>query len=387
MHKIQWGDLTPEQFLTEYWQKKPLLIKNAFPDFKDPISADELAGLAMEEHLESRIISQPKQNCWQVAHGPFQSFEQFGEENWTLLVQAVNNWSPETHALLTCVDFLPSWRIDDVMVSFSTPNGGVGAHLDQYDVFIIQGEGKRRWQVGAPDKRLETLIPHEDLKQVSAFTPIIDEITESGDLLYIPPNHPHNGISIEHSLNYSIGFQAPNNQELFSAFADKLIDENAAENRFSDANRQITSQTEVLQPLDIAQLKSFMLAQLTNDDTFNEFIACTLTQCHHPLEILIPVTPFTEQQIAELMCDDEAFFIPVSGIKSLITTDDTQSSIFRQLYIHGEAFPLDISNQEFGQLLAQKNILSHQILKNAAACLKNVTLLTSVINKGFWFIE
>ncbi len=387
MLQINWGDLTPDTFLKEYWQKKPLLIKNAFPNFQDPISADELAGLAMEDHLESRIIShnyvsEQTKVDWQVAHGPFQSFEKFGEQNWTLLVQAVNNWSVETHALLQAVNFLPSWRIDDIMVSFSTPNGGVGAHLDQYDVFIIQGQGKRRWQVGLPDNSLETLIPHEDLKQVSTFTPVIDEVTECGDLLYIPPNHPHNGVSIENSLNFSIGFQAPNNQELFSSLADKLIDENLAETRFGDADRSSTEQSEVLQAHDIAKLKNFMLSQLNDDDFFQQYIGCTLTQCHHPLEILIPVTPFSEAQIAELMADEEAYFIPVSGIKALITLNNATT-----LFIHGESFPLNAESQDFGQLIAQKHTLTAQELKSFIYCLKNVQLLTSVVNKGFWFIE
>ena len=238
--QINWGDLTPERFMTEYWQKKPLLIKQAIPDFQGTIEADELAGLAMEQEIESRIIQQDSNDNWQVHHGPFEDFSQFGEDNWTLLVQAVNNWSRETNELISLVNFIPRWRIDDVMVSFSTPNGGVGAHLDQYDVFILQGEGRRRWQVGAPDSSLETLLPHPDLKQVSAFEPIIDEITEPGDLLYIPPNHPHNGVSIENSLNFSIGFQAPSSQDLWSCFADVLIDKSLGEQRFGDPTRTVS---------------------------------------------------------------------------------------------------------------------------------------------------
>ena len=204
MNSIHWGDLTPEKFLKEYWQKKPLLIKQALPNFQGTVDANDLAGLAMEEQIESRIISKDSDNNWQVAHGPFENFEQFGESNWTLLVQAVNNWSRDTDQLISLFDFIRRWRIDDVMVSFSTPDGGVGAHLDQYDVFILQGEGKRRWHIGAPDRSLETLIPHPDLKQVADFEPIIDEVTQAGDLLYIPPNHPHKGVSIENSLNFSI---------------------------------------------------------------------------------------------------------------------------------------------------------------------------------------
>ncbi len=384
MIQIQWGELTPEQFLKEYWQKKPLLIKGAFKDFTDPIDANELAGLAMESEIESRIISNIN-NQWQVEQGPFESFDKFGETDWTLLVQAVNNWSRDTQALLTAVNFLPQWRIDDVMVSFSTPNGGVGAHLDQYDVFIIQGEGKRRWQVGAPDSSLKQLLPHPDLKQVSEFSPIIDEITEAGDLLYIPPNHPHNGVSIENSINFSIGFQAPNNQELWSNFADKLIDEDLGEQRFPDKERTLTTQPQLLEQTDIAKLKSFMQKQLEDDNLFTPFIGKYLTQNHHALEILLPVSPITSEQFSDILAEAENTLVPVSGIKSLIVENKPQEASF--LYINGESFLIDKETIELATYLTKSQTLTTEHVKSLITCLKNEQLLTNVLNMGFWYVE
>ena len=316
IESLHWGELSPETFLAEYWQKKPLLIKQAFKNFQDTIPADELAGLAMEGEIESRIVSSDGNNNWQVDHGPFEDFSQYGESNWTLLVQAVNNWSRPTNALLAPFSFIPRWRIDDVMVSFSTPNGSVGAHLDQYDVFIIQGSGKRRWQVGAPNSELATLLPHPDLKQVSAFEPLIDEVTEAGDLLYIPPNHPHNGVSIENSVNFSIGFQAPSSQELWSSFADKLIDNNLGEQRFSDSTRKTTESSTLISKEDKQQLKTFMLEQLENTEMFEQFIGQYLTQSHHALELLMPVNDIDEEKLADILSEPEIHFMPVSGLKS-----------------------------------------------------------------------
>ncbi len=382
MNTIDWGDLTPEIFLKEYWQKKPLLIKQAIANFKGTIAADELAGLAMEQEIESRIIAQNNDDSWLVEHGPFESFEKFGENNWTLLVQAVNNWSRETDQLISLFNFIPRWRIDDVMVSFSTPQGGVGAHLDQYDVFILQGEGKRRWQVGAPDASLQTLIPHPDLKQVSDFTPVIDEITEAGDLLYIPPNHPHNGVSLENSLNYSIGFQAPNSQDLWSAFADKLIDEELGEQRFSDKDRIPTSQPTVLSATDVNDIKSFMLEKMADETFFSEYISGFLTQSHHTLELLIPMEPFTIEQVLEFVENDEIQFAPVSGIKSLVCNVPEQN-----LFINGEKFQLFDETRELGEILATNQTLTTQKAKSFTSCLKNSQLLTSILNKGFWYIE
>jgi 50S ribosomal protein L16 3-hydroxylase len=389
MKQIQWGELTPKQFLKEYWQKKPLLIKGAFKDFNDPIDANELAGLAMENEIESRIIAN-QNNQWQVEHGPFESFDKFGERDWTLLVQAVNNWSRDTQALLEAVNFLPQWRIDDVMVSFSTPNGGVGAHLDQYDVFIIQGEGKRRWQVGSPDCSLSQLLPHPDLKQVSAFTPIVDEITEAGDLLYIPPNHPHNGVSIENSINFSIGFQAPNNQELWSSFADKLIDEEKGEQRFPDNERLTTNQPELLEQTDIEKLKYFMQAQLDSDELFTPFIGKYLTQNHHALEILIPVSPITDEQLNDILDEIDNTIVPVAGIKSLITpfqqkSEDSIETSF--LFINGESFLIEKETIELATYLTKPAALTTNQLKSLISSLKNRQLLTNVLNMGFWYVE
>jgi len=382
MHTINWGDLTPELFLKEYWQKKPLLIKQAISDFQNTIQADELAGLAMEQEIESRIIAKNNDNTWLVEHGPFEDFEKFGDKNWTLLVQAVNNWSRETDQLISLFNFIPRWRIDDVMVSFSTPNGGVGAHLDQYDVFILQGEGKRRWQIGAPDPSLETIIPHPDLKQVSDFTPIIDEITESGDLLYIPPNHPHNGVSIENSLNFSIGFQAPSSQDLWSNFADKLIDEELGEQRYTDQDREVCDQPSLLSINDIANIKSFMLEKMSDEKLFSQYISQFLTQSHHTLELLIPVEPFTCEQVLAFVEDHEIHFAPVSGIKSLVCYFPDKN-----LFINGEKFQLTDETKELGIILAGSEKLTTNRAKSFMSCLKNNQLLTSVLNKGFWYIE
>jgi len=382
MDSLNWGELTPERFLADYWQKKPLLIKQAFADFQDPTSADELAGLAMEAEIESRIVSVNNKGDWQVDHGPFDDFSCYGEANWTLLVQAVNNWSRPTHKLLAPFSFIPNWRIDDVMVSFSTPDGGVGAHLDQYDVFIIQGSGKRRWQVGAPDSSLTTLLPHPDLKQVSAFTPLIDEVTEAGDLLYIPPSHPHHGVSIENSVNFSIGFQAPSSQELWSGFADKLIDKNSGEERFSDPGRAICQDSFTITTDDKQQLKAFMLQQLEQETFFEEFIGQYLTQGHHALEILVPVNDIDENKLHDILSEPDILFMPVSGLKAAII-NDTKATLF----INGESFILEKQTLELAQYLAQQTPLTTGEIKTFSRCLKNTQLLTSVLNKGYWYIE
>ncbi len=213
---LNWPD-----FLERHWQKRPVVLKRGFSNFIDPLSPDELAGLAMESEIDSRLVSH-QDGKWQVSHGPFESYDHLGESNWSLLVQAVNHWHEPTAALMRPFRALPDWRIDDLMISFSVPGGGVGPHLDQYDVFIIQGTGRRRWRVGEK-LQMRQHCPHPDLLQVEPFEAIIDEELEPGDILYIPPGFPHEGYALENAMNYSVGFRAPNSRELISGFADYVL--------------------------------------------------------------------------------------------------------------------------------------------------------------------
>ena len=209
------GGLTPAQFLAEYWQKKPLLIRQALPDFGEAIEADELAGLACEDHIESRIIrGSGADNNWQQQHGPFeeQIFDKLGDKDWTLLVQAVDHYIPEVAKLKDRFRFIPDWRLDDVMVSFAAPGGSVGPHLDQYDVFLLQGQGRRNWQVGERITQAPSLLPHPELQLLSDFNCSDNYMLEPGDMLYLPPGFPHWGIAVDPCTTYSIGFRAPSHR-------------------------------------------------------------------------------------------------------------------------------------------------------------------------------
>ena len=171
------------EFLEKYWQKQPVVLKNAFPNFVDPITPDELAGLAMEPEVDSRLVSHFNGE-WQASNGPFEHFDGLGENGWSLLAQAVNHWHMPSAELVRPFRVLPDWRLDDLMISYSVPGGGVGPHIDQYDVFIIQGTGRRRWRVGEKVP-MKQHCPHPDLLQVDPFEGIIDEEMEPGDILYI----------------------------------------------------------------------------------------------------------------------------------------------------------------------------------------------------------
>jgi len=229
-------NLDINHFLDTYWQKKPTVIKQGFIDFNDPILPDEIAGLAMEEEVESRLVYKD-QGKWQAESGPFTTFAQLENNGVSLLIQAVDHWHEESQTLVRPFRFLPNWRIDDLMISYSTPGGGVGPHIDNYDVFIIQGLGERHWRVG--DKQpLKEFAAHNALKHCEAFDAIINVNLEPGDILYIPCGYPHEGYAIEPSINYSVGFRAPDQNDLISSFADYCFDNNYQAERYQDPTMQ-----------------------------------------------------------------------------------------------------------------------------------------------------
>lgn len=215
--------MSTAHFLRHYWQKKPLLVRGAFPDFRDPVSPDELAGLACEDGVESRIVRERgARGRWDVTWGPQEesTFQELPERAWTLLVQEANRWVPEVAMLLEPFSFLPNVRIDDVMISFAVPGGSVGPHTDSYDVFLVQGKGERRWMYGDEPLSNPAFEPGLDLRILRSFHPSEDAVLRSGDMLYLPPGYAHHGVAVSSCLTYSVGFRAPNAAEAWSSFAE-----------------------------------------------------------------------------------------------------------------------------------------------------------------------
>ena len=222
--------MSPEVFLRDYWQKHPLLVRNAFPDFVAPIQPEDLAGVACEEMALSRIVMHDRaHDRWSVRTGPFDEamFPDMPHRDWTLLVQDMDKWDVDIRELLEDFRFLPRWRIDDIMVSFAAPGGSVGAHVDQYDVFLLQAHGHRRWQIdasvamGRPAPSL-AFRPDVELKLLQTFHVTHDWVLGPGDMLYLPPNVPHNGVAEDACLTFSVGMRAPAAAELLGDFVDTL---------------------------------------------------------------------------------------------------------------------------------------------------------------------
>ncbi|PTR16651.1 50S ribosomal protein L16 3-hydroxylase [Nitrosospira sp. Nsp2] len=227
------GGISPTHFLRNYWQKKPLLIRGAIPGFEGLLTRDELIKLSCEGEAESRLVMQ-RNGKWHVGTGPFtaHAFSRLSNKNWTLLVQDVNHFLPSARELLLKFKFIPYARLDDLMVSYAPEGGGVGPHFDSYDVFLLQGMGRRLWQISAQrDKRLVADAP---LKILHDFRPEQEWELEPGDMLYLPPGYAHNGVAKDACMTYSIGFRAPDNQELATQFLVYLQDNTVIDGIYSD---------------------------------------------------------------------------------------------------------------------------------------------------------
>lgn len=373
-----------KQFLSQYWQQKPLVIKQGFSNFIDPLDENDLAGLSQEPSIDSRIVSHTD-NSWQVSHGPFEDVNAHCLGAWSLLVQSVDHFIPEADALMRAFDFIPHWRMDDLMVSFSNKDAGVGPHLDQYDVFIIQGKGSRRWQVGLPGD-FDTTHPHKDLSQIAGFEPIIDQVLLPGDIIYIPANHPHNGIALEECLNYSVGFRAPSQQEMLSSLADFAIDNNLFNQRYTDkeiATREFSGE---IKQQEVARFKH-MLQQLLETDHFSNWTAQFLSQDGEKQQFDEQDIPhFSHQEIASKLKEGEQF-VRAAGIKAVFVEQPSSNIQDFTFYIQGEVFsvPLTDKNLVIDFLNCPVFFLTNSKLDESSMFFTQ--FVTTMVNSGYWYPE
>ncbi len=276
------GNLSPAQFMRRYWQKKPLLIRQAFPGIAAPLSRDELFELASDEDVESRLITHFRRR-WELDHGPFdiEALPSPKQRAWTLLVQGADLHDDRARALLDQFRFVPDARLDDLMISYASDGGGVGPHFDSYDVFLLQVHGKRRWRIGAQrDLTLQEGLP---LKVLAQFEPEEEWVLEPGDMLYLPPHIAHDGIAIGECMTCSIGFRSPSTAELTNQFLYYLAErgserEPASESRYRDPQQPAVAHPAQLPPALVSRVSSLLAKVRWNDGDVASFLGTYLSE-------------------------------------------------------------------------------------------------------------
>jgi len=273
------SSMTEHQFLADYWQKKPLLIRQALPGFAPELDSNDIAGLACDELAESRLItgSFPQQD-WQIRYGPFtdKDFSKLPDARWTLLVQDVEKHYPPLQSLMNLFSFLPRWRIDDLMVSVAGPGGSVGPHVDQYDVFLLQAEGSRHWEIS--ESYDGELLPDCELKVLRHFSAEQEWLLEPGDMLYLPPGVAHHGVAHNAGMTWSIGMRAPSGADLFLALGEWLAEKEDEGGRYGDPELSAAAHPGEVDLAAINRFGEFLRSPFEGDLEFRSFLGTFLSR-------------------------------------------------------------------------------------------------------------
>lgn len=282
-HKLN-PEFEADEFIRNYWQKKPVLLSNLIPGFSDSISAEELAGLACEELVESRLVTEFDKGNYLLRNGPFteSDFTQLPSSNWTLLVQAVDQWVDEIASLKRLFEFIPNWRIDDIMTSFAAIGGSVGPHYDYYDVFLVQGSGSRNWKVGARCDSSVELVSNSELSLLQEFDASMEFDLTAGDALYIPPRYAHWGVATSDSLCYSIGFRAPSMAEMIEGFSDFIIKGQDPAQRYEDSEPQNKLRSGEIRSTQLDGSYQQIMETFSEKEKFVAWFGCYVSQPKYP---------------------------------------------------------------------------------------------------------
>lgn len=330
------GGLSRQQFLEEYWQKKPLLVRQAVPDAASYTDADQLAGLSLERNIESRIIigaDKGKNSHWQLLQGPFneKTYRKLPKTEWTLLVQAVNFYLPQFTPLLEQFDFIPQWRIDDVMVSYAAPGGSVGPHYDNYDVFLIQAQGQRHWRIGEFCGAHSVLRKHPHLRLLKEFEQQAEWVLEPGDMLYLPPRLAHYGIAVGECITYSVGFQAPSLPETAEYFCNDILERGLNDIRYTDPDLSLPQQTGLLTTAAIDRIKGLLIQALDDKSVLADWVARMLSEPKYDDHSPLASEPLSAQRFATRLMNGETLYRDEAS--RFLFTQLSESSV--KLYING----------------------------------------------------
>lgn len=297
--KLRFPDgITEESFLRDYWQKQPLFMPGALADYDFPLEPDELAGLACEEEIESRLVVGHDRSRWELHHGPFDEsrFAHLPDSNWTLLVQDVDKYLPEVARLLQPFRFIPCWRFDDVMISYAAPGGSVGPHIDTYDVFLVQGMGRRRWQIQTRPSQ-EALIPDLPIRILAEFEPEQEWILKQGDLLYLPPGVAHWGTAEGECMSWSVGLRAPSHQEMLDSFARFLLERVPEGEHYRDPPLHPTDQPAAIPAAFVHHIFSELDRWLQDGQLRSRWFGSFMTEVKEHLVIEPAATPLSTKDL------------------------------------------------------------------------------------------
>ena len=373
------GGITAEQFLSEYWQKKPLLVRNAMPEIASLLEPNDVMELALEEHVTARLIKQKDRdpNQWSVKSSPLLKADfQKMPKLWTLLVQAVDHYSFDLSALWKKFPFIPQWRRDDIMVSYAPQGGSVGKHFDFYDVFLVQGYGHRRWQLGQMCDTETPFVPGQPLKLLPEIEVDFDEVLAPGDLLYVPPGLAHYGVAEDDCLTYSFGFRMPNISDMMDRVGDKFSENETLRNPLLDIIRDQVGAIGEVSSNELEYLKEHIMQQLHNSNVLEDAIMSLMSEPKYP-ENLPEAEEIGTGDLEEAL--DQGYSLMLEPASRLLYTETDGDVLF---WANGEgvciseAFTAKLKQLAYvDALLFGEDFADEEILEDVAALLNEAVLM------------
>lgn len=341
------GGITAEQFLAEYWQKKPLLVRNALPEIANLLEPNDVMELALDENVSARLIKQKDKdpNQWSVKSSPLTKADfQKMPKLWTLLIQAVDHYSFDLAELWKKFPFIPQWRRDDIMVSYAPKGGSVGKHFDFYDVFLVQGHGHRRWQLGQMCNAESEFVAGQPLKLLPEMEVNFDEVLAPGDLLYVPPGLSHYGVAEDDCLTYSFGFRMPNVAEMMDRVSDKFAADQLLKNPLTDIIRDKISPIGQISQAELEYLKTELLAQLQNPTVLEDALMSLMSEPKYP-ENIPEAEAIGTGDLEEAL--DQGYSLILEPASRLLYTEDEDELLF---WANGEGICI---SEAFAPILKQ----------------------------------
>lgn len=384
------GDMSVDTFLEEYWQKKPLLIKQAFPDFETPISPDELAGLACEEEINSRIvIEKGGDHPWQAIHGPMSDeiFAKMPDSHWTLVVNDLEKCLPELAWITDQFRFIPEWHLDDLMSSWAAPEGSVGPHVDLYDVFILQGDGKRRWQISTQPVAEDNVLPDVAIRLQKDFTPEMEWLLEPGDMMYLPAGVSHHGVSIGESSSYSIGFRATSHSDLVNDFIAHITNDLSINKTYTLPQGALKTHPNEISPAAIEEIRTIFRNYLDPESAelvrwFGQYVSDSkidyLHECEQPVDDL--------SQLRQLLLDSDTTLLrhPASRFAfTKLQANEPGSNKNCLLFVDGQDF---LVSERFAKKICEQRIVDLEDVI-AAATDNEQDFIINLYNSGKLYLD
>lgn len=351
------GGLSIRAFLERHWQKQPLLVRNAMPDFAGIVDRSAMIELACGDGCESRLVLR-QGHRWSVEHGPFERkrLVRLPRNNWTLLLQGLDKVLPDARKLLAQFDFIPYSRLDDLMVSYAPDGGGVGPHFDSYDVFLLQGPGQRHWRVGKPADRV--LLENAPLKILKRFSPDGQCLLRAGDMLYLPPAFAHDGVALGASYTYSIGFRAPSHRELMSQFLIFLEENLAVEGRYADPDLVAQDRPAQIGAGMIAETQRLLGTIRWERRDVVEFLGRYLTEPKPHIRFAPPRTPLSDRAFRRAAARD--------GVTLALAS--SMLYVRSMIFMNGELHKVDpVAQQPMRRLADARHLPGSRIPRRAAA--------------------